>query len=60
MSDREIFLNNGSYLMCRVIDMTDEFMLCFHESKGEFLASPRMGTWTEMDSIQIYNRLRNR
>jgi len=60
MSEREIFMNNGSYLICKVMDMTDDFMLCFHESKGEFVASWRMGTWAEMDSIQIYNKLKQK
>lgn len=63
---REIFMKNGAYLMCKILDHTSEsntlgasdFMLCFHESKGEFIANQGYGTWCETDVGRIFAALK--
>jgi len=57
-TEREIFMSNGSYLMCTVNGVAGEYMLCYHSSRGEFIAKPQLGTMGECPSYQLFDELK--
>lgn len=58
-------MNNGAYLMCEVTQTTavnntlesDDFLLCWHESKGDFIAKPALGTVCETDVYRVFREI---
>jgi hypothetical protein len=56
--DREIFMCNGSYKMCKIVDHIEGYWLCFHPDKGDFIATPRLGTVAEIDATDLFRQIK--
>lgn len=65
---REIFMQNGGYLMCEQVQHTlsdddhdltmNDYLLMFHPSVGYFIAQQRYGTWGQMCTTQVFDNLK--